>query len=143
MKIKTQTRPEKNETRTGGENPNRIFFLTWTGPDRKKMKPGPEVKTRTDFFSNPDQTGPEKLKPGPEGTTWTGKNKTRTRTGLDRNIPGLYNTLFTVPPRGEWGYNFHKNIMERVTTLSTWVSSYGCKPAKNIMCKEYCGSYDQ
>ena len=50
-----QTGPGKNETLTGGENPDRIFFQT--------------------------RTGPEKLKPGPEGKTWTGQNKTWTRTG--------------------------------------------------------------
>ena len=56
-------RTGKNETRTGGENPDWIFC------------------------SNPDRNGPEKLKPRPKGKTRTGKNKTRTRTGPDRTRP--------------------------------------------------------
>ena len=53
------------------------------GPDRtgrEKTKPGPVVKTRPLFVSNPDQNWPERLKPEPEGTTRTGKNETRTGT---------------------------------------------------------------
>ena len=49
-----QTGPEKNETWTGGENPDRFFFQTWTGPNRKNH--------------NPDRRGlpgPEKIKLGP------------------------------------------------------------------------------
>ena len=53
---------------------------TRTGPDRKKMKPRLDVKTRTGFLFQ-TQTRPEKLKPGLEGTIQAGKNKAWTQTG--------------------------------------------------------------
>ena len=62
--------------------------LDRTYPDRKNMKPGPEVKTRTgkNLRPGPDRSGSYRTRTG--GHYPDRKNKTRTRTGPDRNGAG-------------------------------------------------------
>ena len=53
------------------------------GPDRKKTKPGPEVKTRTGFLfkPGPDRTGKIKTRTGGENPDRKNQNPDRDRTG--------------------------------------------------------------
>ena len=71
----------------------------WTGPE--KMKPGPEVKTRIDFFFKP---GPDqkKINPDRRGLYPTGK-KNKTGPGPDRTGTSLdfVFKLFLVRRQGE------------------------------------------
>ena len=56
---------------------------TRTGPDREKIKPGPETKTRTGFFlkPGPDRTGKIKTRTGGENPDRKNQNPDLDRTG--------------------------------------------------------------